>query len=44
MLIAAWVMRVSIRPGAPALTRIPSVAQRRDRFIVSEINPIFDEP
>ena len=26
-----------------AFTRIPSLAQRRDRFIVNAIRPIFDE-
>ncbi len=41
--MAGCVIRVSINPGAIALTRIPSSAHRRERFIVSEIRPIFEE-
>ena len=43
MPIAGCVIRVSMSPGAMALTRIPSLAHRRDRFIVNAIRPIFDE-
>src|ERR1700759_2336926 len=43
MSMAGAVIRGLISPGAMALTRIPSLAHRRDRFIVKAIRPIFDE-
>ena len=43
MPMAGCVIRVSMRPGATALTRMPSSAQRRERFMVSAIRPILDE-